>query len=267
MPQYTDFSQGRPFWVELGSPDIDASIAFYGHLFGWGYEEEPPGDDGGVRNVWVKNSSGYSASVSEGDAGEMASGTRPRWKVYLAVDGLDEVVGRVSEFGGKVEIEPFDVADAGRSAEVVEPGGGRLALWQSKGSTPVVQHEHGSLQWAELMTNDPVATAAFFRDVLKVKTEPMEMGDGSVNSLVMVEERPVASISALSGLSAELIERAGGPMWVTYFNVDDVDAAVERAVQNGGELPDPPWDVPGVGRMAWIYDPQGALLGLITPAS
>ena len=74
------------------------------------------------------------------------------------------------------------------------------------------------------------------------------------------------SISALGGLSDELIARAGGSMWVTYFNVNDVDATVEIAVQHGADLPDPPWDVQGVGRMAWIYDPQGALVVLITPA-
>ena len=52
------------------------------------------------------------------------------------------------------------------------------------------------------------------------------------------------SISALGGLSDELVERLGGPMWVVYFNVDDVDAAADRAVRHGGELPDPPWDGP-----------------------
>ena len=95
----------------------------------------------------------------------------------------------------------------------------------------------------------------------------MEMPDGSVNSIVSTTDGRVMGISALDGLSEELRARFDGPTWVVYFNVDDVDAAVERAVQKGAELPDPPWDVPGVGRIAWIFDPMGALLGLITPPS
>ena len=115
------------------------------------------------------------------------------------------------------------------------------------------------------MSTDADATIGFFRGVLEVKTDPMEMPDGSTNAIIVTDDGPVMSVSALSGLSDELVERASGSMWVVYFNVDDVDAAVESAVSKGAELPDPPWDVPGVGRMAWIYDPQGTLTALITP--
>jgi predicted enzyme related to lactoylglutathione lyase len=31
----TTYANGTPSWVDLGSPDADASVAFYGGLFGW----------------------------------------------------------------------------------------------------------------------------------------------------------------------------------------------------------------------------------------
>ena len=160
---------------------------------------------------------------------------------------------------------PSKVGEYGISAEIADPTGGKVNIWQAFQSGPTIKHEHGSMQWCELMTPDPEAVAAFYRNSLQVSTDPMEMPDGSINSIVSTKDGPVMGVSALSGLSDELIARLGGPTWIVYFNVDDVDAAVERAEQHGAELPDPPWDVPGVGRMAWIYDPQGALLGLITP--
>ena len=43
MPDYTP---GTPSWVDLGSPDVDASISFYGGLFGWSASDPLP-DAGG----------------------------------------------------------------------------------------------------------------------------------------------------------------------------------------------------------------------------
>ncbi len=266
MPQYTNLNQGTPFWVDLSSPDIASSMSFYANVFGWGYEEAPPEDVGGRRYAWAKNSSGFPAGIASQSDGEIASGAKPRWSVQLLVDDIEEVTRRVADFGGHVVEAPAKVGEYGIGAEIADPTGGRVNIWQAIQSGPTIKHEHGAMQWCELMTPDPESTATFYRMLLRVKTDPMEMPDGSVNSIVSTGDGPVMSISALTGLSDELIERLGGPTWVVYFNVDDVDAATERAVQHGGELPDPPWDVPGIGRIAWIYDPQGALVAVTTPA-
>lgn len=266
MPQYTDLSQGTPFWVDLSSPDIAASMSFYANLFGWGYEEAPPEDVGGRRYAWAKNSSGFPAGIASQSDEEIASGAKSRWSVQLLVDDIEEVTKRVEDFGGSVVQAPAKVGEYGIGAEIADPTGGTAHIWQAFQSGPTIKHEHGAMQWCELMTPDPEAAAAFYRMLLSVKTDPMKMPDGSVNSIVSTADGPVMGISALGGLSDELITRLGDPTWVVYFNVHDVDAAAERAVHHGGELPDPPWDVPGIGRMAWVFDPQGALVALTTPA-
>ena len=267
MPQYTDLSHGTPFWVDLASSDITTSMTFYANLFGWGYDEAPPEEVGGRRYVWAKTSFGYPAGIALLNDEEIASGAKPGWDVQLLVDDIEEVTRRFADFGGSIVEAPAKVGEYGIGAEIADPTGGRVNIWQAFQSGPTIKHEHGSMQWCELMTPDPEAAAEFYRLSLEVKTDPMEMRDGSVNSIVSTADGPVMGISALGGLSDELVARLGGPTWIVYFNVDDVDAAVERAVQNGAELPDPPWDVPGIGRIAWIYDPLGALLGLITPPS
>ncbi|WP_227272743.1 VOC family protein [Roseobacter weihaiensis] len=50
--------------------------------------------------------------------------------------------------------------------------------------------------------------------------------------------------------------------WITYVEVADVDAAVERTNSLGGIIVREPFEVPGVGRNALVRDPLGALLGL-----
>src|SRR4051794_41798472 len=50
MTEMTVHAPGSPCWVELSSPDLDASIEFYGALFGWDVpESENPEQTGGYR--------------------------------------------------------------------------------------------------------------------------------------------------------------------------------------------------------------------------
>ncbi|WP_433012758.1 VOC family protein [Kribbella sp. CA-294648] len=49
---------------------------------------------------------------------------------------------------------------------------------------------------------------------------------------------------------------------VTYFSVPDVDASLAHAEQLGGKTAVPPWEVPGLGRMAVFLDPDGNRIGL-----
>ena len=265
MPEYSDFRQATPYWVALSTPDLEASMAFYSIIFGWRFDQTLS-DQNGVDVYALANiETGNPAAVSEQSDQDIESGVRPSWGVYVRVDDIVDVVLRVEDLGGAIIQSLTKIGEYGISAVVSDPTGGTLVFWEAFISGPTVLREHGAMQWCELMSTDPESAAAFYRSLLDVTTNAMEMPDGSYNYIINTQDGPVFSISALSGLSDDLIVRAGGTMWVTYFNVDDVDAAVDRAVKHGAELPDPPWDVPGIGRMAWIYDPQGALLGLITP--
>lgn len=51
---------------------------------------------------------------------------------------------------------------------------------------------------------------------------------------------------------------------VVYFQVDDIDAALNRAEQLGGVRRLDPQEVPGQGRMAVFTDPDGNPVGLLS---
>ena len=48
------------------------------------------------------------------------------------------------------------------------------------------------------------------------------------------------------------------PHWVHYVQVDNADAAADRAKKAGGRVVNGPMEVPGGDRIAVILDPEGA---------
>ena len=82
------------------------------------------------------------------------------------------------------------------------------------------------------------------------------MGDGPPYTCLVVDGRQVggAMPPPMEGIP---------PYWGVYFAVDDVDATIERATGLGGTVVAPAFDVPGVGRMAVLADPQGGMFNLM----
>lgn len=53
--------------------------------------------------------------------------------------------------------------------------------------------------------------------------------------------------------------------WLPYVVVEDVDASAKKVADLGGQVMAPPFDIPTIGRIAVLIDPQGAAIGIITP--
>lgn len=118
---------------------------------------------------------------------------------------------------------------------------------------------HGAFSWNELMTTDPDAALAFYGALLGWTTQKMAMPDGDYH-VVRVGETSVGGVMAMPPGA-----QAGGmpPAWGSYVTVTDVDATARKATELGGKVVHGPHDIPGVGRMAVIVDPQGAALNVI----
>jgi uncharacterized protein len=52
------------------------------------------------------------------------------------------------------------------------------------------------------------------------------------------------------------------PFWLYYFNIGDIDAAIERVKARGGQILDGPVEVSGGSWVARCTDPQGATFAL-----
>ena len=120
------------------------------------------------------------------------------------------------------------------------------------------QKEHGVFSWNELMTTNVAAAKAFYHEALGWDLEDMS-NIGMAYTIAKQGGREVAGIMTIP-------DDAKGmpPAWGSYVTVDNVDARVERIQSLGGKLCHGPFDIPNVGRIAVITDPQGAMLSMIS---
>jgi uncharacterized protein len=253
MPKFERYAQGTPSYAELVTPDQEAAKAFYGPLFGWDLEDVPMGDAG----VYV-------AVSKDGATVAGMSGPMPGmedhpawWGVYLTVDDVDAVTAKVEGAGGRVDAEPFDVFDMGRMSAIADPTGARVNLWQPRSSIGTeLANEPGTPIWNEVMTGDVATATAFYADVLGVGWQAMEMEGGPAYTCLVVDDRMVGGAMTLPDDSMP-------PHWNVYFNVESTDDTVARATELGGSVVAPPFDVPTVGRLAILADPQGGMFCLM----
>jgi predicted enzyme related to lactoylglutathione lyase len=113
------------------------------------------------------------------------------------------------------------------------------------------------------MTTDTVAAGRFYAEVVGWKVG--EFGDGASGYRIFsAGDDGVAGMMALPAGAQESGERPG---WFGYIGVDDVDAAVGAITAAGGAVHMPANDLPGVGRMAMVADPQGVVFYVMRGAS
>ncbi|XHS78122.1 VOC family protein [Burkholderiaceae bacterium UC74_6] len=118
---------------------------------------------------------------------------------------------------------------------------------------------HGAFSWNELSTTDPAKAAEFYGSLFGWTIESMEMPGIGVYRVIKVDGQPMAGLmSTPSGAEGM------PPTWGSYVTVQNVDATIDAAQRLGGQVLVPIMDVPGVGRMAVLQDPQGAVINVIT---
>jgi len=131
----------------------------------------------------------------------------------------------------------------------------------SEGAMEDVMFEHGLFYWNELITPDVEKAKDFYARTLGWTYEDMQISEGDY--VIAKQGEAMAG-----GLMATPAEMEGVPStWYSYISVDDVDARVESALQAGAQLMRPVFDIEGVGRIAILQDPTGAIIGWITPVS
>lgn len=122
-------------------------------------------------------------------------------------------------------------------------------------------NRHGDFIWYELMTRDPDRAKAFYDAVAgwTIATEPFGSEDIGGMDYRMVEA-PDTAVGGVFRLSDAMCAEGARPGWLGYVAVENVDETVARAEALGGKTLMPAYDIPEVGRIALIADPQGAAI-------
>ncbi len=115
-------SSGDFGWVELWTPDLAGSLAFYVSL---GYTAGGLQIRGDEPYRVLKVAGEPQAGVVELESDDGGSG----WLPYVAVDDLSATLERVVALGGQVVVEPDPEFIEGRAGVIVDPTGAALAVF------------------------------------------------------------------------------------------------------------------------------------------
>jgi len=114
----------------------------------------------------------------------------------------------------------------------------------------------GTPCWIDLGTPDQDAAAEFYGALFDWSVEEDENAEQTGGYRVAtLRDKGIGGVM-------KLMEEGQPPAWSTYIAVDDVDATVAKAKEAGGSVIAEPMDVLDYGRMAFLADPSGAVLGL-----
>jgi len=111
----------------------------------------------------------------------------------------------------------------------------------------------------ELGTTDQSAAKKFYTDLFGWTVEDFPMGPSEFYSMFRLDGKDAA---AGYTLRKDQLDMGVPPHWMLYIATADVDASARRAVDLGGTVLMPPFDVMDAGRMAVVKDPTGAVFSL-----
>lgn len=252
----SSYQPGQPCWIELASTDAASARHFYAALFDWGLNDMPIPE--GVYTMFTIDGDDIGAMYQMPP--EMSEqGTPTHWGVYFAVDDVQSSAKVVEQQGGKIVMGPHDVGDAGSMALCQDPEGAHFSLWQAKqhiGSAR--KDEVNTLCWVELACRDSAQANAFYTKVLGWQTR--------VSKMAGMDYTEWTTAAGPQGGMMEMTEEWGDipAHWMSYFMVENCDAAVAKATELGGQVCVPPTDIETVGRFSVINDPQGGVFSVIT---
>jgi predicted enzyme related to lactoylglutathione lyase len=257
MSERTSYTPGTPSWVDLATPDVEASAGFYGDLFGWEVPELPNSAElGGYRRA-KKNGKDVAGVYPL-----MQEGQPPAWATYVAVEDAEATAAKVGSAGGNVIAPPMDVAELGKMAVFTDPTGAFFGIWQpGTFAGAELVNEAGAFGWNELGTRDTAAAKEFYGAVFGWGYDDEESEQAGIYTIWKLGEAMAGGMLDITGMLPDEVPAH----WLVYFTVEDTDAAVEKAKAGGGDLRFGPIDIP-IGRFAVVADQFGAAFAVMQPS-
>jgi predicted enzyme related to lactoylglutathione lyase len=124
-------------------------------------------------------------------------------------------------------------------------------------------NKHGDFIWYELLTSDADMAGDFYSEVVG-----WSVGDSGQEGMdYRILSMPTGQVAGLMALTPEMEANGARPCWMGYIAVEDVDACAGRIEAAGGGMHVPPTDIPGVGRFAFVNDPQGVMFYIMNDSS
>lgn len=249
---------GRFIWYELLTTDPKAAAKFYGDVIGW--TVNAVGGPNGDYYQWAMAGEGVGGMMTI-PAPASADEMQPGWLGYINTPDVDQAAAAITAAGGAIHMPPFDIPGIGRTALVADPQGASFYVMapigegESRVFSPGVLGHGG---WNELHSSDGAAGCAFYEAQFGWrKSSAFDMGPMGTYQLFN------AGAEDLGGMMTNT--HVPRPLWLFYFNVEDINAAKARVEAAGGAVTNGPHQVPTGQWMLQATDPQGATFALLAP--
>ena len=120
----------------------------------------------------------------------------------------------------------------------------------------------GRFIWHELISSDPSAAQSFYSQIIGWSTQTGDVA-GQPYTMWMNGEAQIGGVMPLPDAAKQ---HGAQPHWLAYVAVPSVDDTLQQAEGLGATRLTGPMDIPTVGRIAVLQDPQGAVFAVYTPS-
>ena len=247
--------EGSFVWYELMTNNASAAQDFYTRVVGWNVA------DSGMPNMhYTLFKVGDHPVAGMMEIPPQAQDWPVAWMAHILTADLDATVERVKQAGGALHKPPTDIPGIGRFAVVADPQGAVFLLFQGNGPPPpgLAPATQGAIGWHELHTTDWQAAFTFYQTLFGwEKSQSVDMGPMGTYQTFNIN-----GVWAGGMMNNPQVPQPG---WLTYINVDNIDAAAARLTEAGGQLVQGPMQVPGGSWIVQARDPQGVIFALVAP--
>ncbi len=122
----------------------------------------------------------------------------------------------------------------------------------------------GYFLWHELLTWNRESETDFFNNVIGWKTIDWEGGEMPYRMFTKDGSRE-KTVGGILEMSEPTFSKDIPDHFLGYIGVEDIDKSIERAASLGGVVHHGPMDIPEVGRIAVVQDPQQAWFCMFQP--
>jgi uncharacterized protein len=229
---------------ELGGPEDEPLVAFYGELFGWGLRTVPGAN---YTLVDTQGGGGVNGGIGKSQTGE------PWSTFYVEADDVQAVLDRAEALGAKTAMPVTELSGMVTFAMFDDPDGLLVGLVKSEEPREGVPQGPSAgngapVDWFEVLGADARRTQAFYAELFGWK-----VGGGGYG---LVDTQAGRGIQG--GLGA-----GGDARWATvYASVPDVERTLARAEQLGGGRVYGPTAVDDHTHTGAFRDPAGNVFGI-----
>jgi predicted enzyme related to lactoylglutathione lyase len=253
-------------WIEFTTTKTSTSLPFFKKIFHYTHDEK---EDAPYIQFKTKTGAHHIGGFCEPKEGGPLKPQRTL-NVYIASSDVRGITKVISENGGKVLKEPFDVMDKGTMGVYLDPQGAEFNVWQSKthGGMDVEEENggkrkkmmvHGFPCWYELNAKDTDAARRFYGDVFGWTWHIMN-GEGFEYTVFHKGDEQVCGMIKMTSEWGDT-----APHWITYFHVDDIDESCKVVKESGGNVCVPPTEIKGrFEKFAMVNDPTGLTFSVMS---